>query len=154
MYNGQDYCTNQEYCLDTTRNQTFKCPLWQAYCGPLQKDKTTNSTQNGLADVDRQRFIHLCNYFNMTNSVKLRHGIPGISNSRPTLENYKPNYIDEGEVYPGEVGVNEVEIVGKEFTSFLILIGIYLFYINFYYLFILFIYLLGIYFPSVTGKSN
>ena len=46
-------------------------------------------------------------------------------------ENYKPNYVDEGEVYPGEKGQAEVEILGKEFTSFLVLIGIY--------------------FPSVTG---
>jgi len=47
-------------------------------------------------------------------------------------ENYKSNYIDEGEVYPGEKGLSEVEILGKEFTSFLILVGIY--------------------FPSVTGS--
>ena len=37
----------------------------------------------------------------------------------------------ENEVYPGEKGLPEVEILNKEFTSILILIGIY--------------------FPSVTG---
>ena len=63
--------------------------------------------------------------------MELRPGIPGIASRGPISENYKPSYTDEGDVYPGEKGVAEVEILGKEFTSFLILVGIY--------------------FPSVTG---
>lgn len=47
------------------------------------------------------------------------------------IENYKTNFRDEGEIYAGEYGLPEIEVLGKELTSFLILVGIY--------------------FPSVTG---
>ena len=47
-------------------------------------------------------------------------------------DNYKSNYVNEGEVYYGEKGVPKVEVLGNEFTSLLVLIGIY--------------------FPSVTGN--
>jgi hypothetical protein len=123
------FCTNDEWCLDTNRNVTMKCPLWEAYCG--KSSITTNSTTTINDDAQAKYFENLCHYFKMKNSVELRLGIPGISNSRPTLENYKSSYLDEGEVYPGEKGLASTEILGKEFTSFLILVGIY--------------------FPSVTG---
>jgi hypothetical protein len=127
MYNGQSFCSNDRHCIDNKNNQTFDCPLWKAYCGPLHK----SDNNSDLDEATKNKFIHLCHYFNMSNSIELRSGIPGISSRRPISENYKPSYTDEGDVYPGEKGVAEVEILGKEFTSFLILVGIY--------------------FPSVTG---
>ena len=48
-------------------------------------------------------------------------------------KNWKSNYLDEDEYMTGEKGVKSVEVLGKEYTSFLIL--------------------LGIYFPSVTGLN-
>ena len=142
VVDDQPFCTNNQTCFNSFRNKTIPCPLWEAYCGPLFKKDGINSTVSGdysnLTDFEiekddpiRQKLVHLCHYFKMEDSVELRPGIPGMSSSTPISENYKPSYLDEGEVYPGEKGVPEVEILGKEFTSFLILVGIY--------------------FPSVTG---
>ena len=145
IYKGDNgempFCHNDRYCTYTDKdNKTEKmdCPLWKSYCGPLYKSSRNSSSYseektatNDLDDLTRKKFEHLCSSFTATNSVELRLGIPGISNSGPVSKNYKPSYTDEGEVSPGEQGVAEVEILGKEFTSFLILVGIY--------------------FPSVTG---
>ncbi len=81
--NGIAFCNNEQWCYDNKRNQSFQCPLWKAYCGSL----TTNSsfateTSSALDETKKQ---HLCNYFKMDNSMELRQGIPGISNSRPTI---------------------------------------------------------------------
>lgn len=136
--------------------------MWKSYCGPYYDAKNKDSNETSKIqrreatdneyiadDYTIQKFAHLCRYFEMEESVRLKQGIPGISSSEPItgiykilnyngkkskiyyLENYKQNYMDEGEVLPGEEGLPEVEILSKEFTSFLILIGIY--------------------FPSVTG---
>lgn len=47
------------------------------------------------------------------------------------IENYKPNYLDKDEVNTQEEGLKNTEVLNDEFTSFLILFGIF--------------------FPSVTG---
>jgi potassium/chloride transporter 4/5/6 len=138
--NGVDfYCTNQRYCQDTVRNTTITCPLWTHYCGEsgnFSSIKDTNLNESIALQIDtnealKQRYVHLCTYFMLNNSVQLRPGIPGIASKRPVTENYKSRYYNEGEVDVGEEGVKETEVVGKGYTSFLILIGIY--------------------FPSVTG---
>jgi hypothetical protein len=89
VINEISYCNNQQYCSNS-QNQTFLCPLWKAYCGPLNKDNANsflNSTeQGGLVledDQTRQQFEHLCQYFKIKDSVSLRPGIPGISSSTP-----------------------------------------------------------------------
>ena len=155
MLDNMPFCTNERFCLDTNRNQTIECPLWKAYCGPLYKHEHLSAAANASRlsnaatgvnrsssefaidneiskdDPVRQKFIHLCHYFRMENSMEMKQGIPGISSPTPIAENYKSSYTDEGEVSPGVQGEPEVEILGKEFTSFLVLVGIY--------------------FPSVTG---
>jgi hypothetical protein len=137
MVGGQSFCNNQRYC--ELNNQTVTCPLWKDYCGPLYRS-AGNATENTVYSADRlnqldeatqEKFEHLCRWFEYENSVNFRQGIPGIADGRPFLENLLSKYLDEGEVQPGEQGLLETEILGKEFTSFLILVGIY--------------------FPSVTG---
>ena len=143
MVRGQPFCNNNRFC--ELNNQTIVCPLWKEYCGPLYRTSSgdDNSTSkaakevygeertSNLDEATREKFEHLCHWFSEANSTLFRQGIPGIADGRPMRENYKPVYVDEGEVLPGEQGLPEVEILGKEFTSFLILVGIY--------------------FPSVTG---
>jgi hypothetical protein len=137
VVSGQSFCTNNRYC--EINNQTVTCPLWKEYCGPLYREPG-NVTANtffsaeqraNLDEATREKFGHLCEWFVRENNVKLRQGIPGIADGRPFRENYKSTYLDEDEVLPGEKGLSSTEILGKEFTSFLILVGIY--------------------FPSVTG---
>jgi potassium/chloride transporter 4/5/6 len=137
---GEAFCTNQRYCESQLRNETFTCPLWKAYCGPYyeneqKNNRTVSDSKSKLIPDDpdpiQQKYAHLCHYFAMDDSVELRLGIPGISSKEPIQENFRPNYRNEGEVYAGEVGLEDTEILGKEFTSFLILVGIF--------------------FPSVTG---
>lgn len=147
--NGVDlYCTNAKYCQDTVKNLTIMCPLWKIYCEKYYNLEAMNETirinssnqyidesialKIDMTEALKQKYTHLCTYFEMSNdSVELRPGIPGISSKEPVSENYKSRYFSEGEVGAGEQGVVEAEVVGKGFTSFLILIGIY--------------------FPSVTG---
>ncbi|RNA10301.1 solute carrier family 12 member 6 isoform X2 [Brachionus plicatilis] len=135
----QSFCHNQKNCMNTHRNESFICPLWKAYCGPYYD--AINGHERRALDKDQKEYIvedfvtkkfgHLCRFFEMQDSVKIKQGIPGMSSSDPILTNYKASYLDENEVFPGEKGLPEVEILNKELTSFLILIGIY--------------------FPSVTG---
>jgi hypothetical protein len=137
MVGGEAFCHNQRYC--ELNNQTVTCPLWKEYCGPLYKSagNTSENTMysnervNALDEATLEKFEHLCHWFEKENIVKMRQGIPGIADGRPFRENIMSSYLDEGEVLPGEQGLPETEILGKEFTSFLILVGIY--------------------FPSVTG---
>lgn len=143
-YQGQIFCTNDRYCTHTSTNQTLDCPLWKEYCGKLYRKDYDNATQSFVygerlkqdehGELDKEQlqyFEELCSYFERANSVELRLGIPGLADGRPLRENFNPHYMDEGEVEPGVKGVPDVEILGKEYTSFLVLIGIY--------------------FPSVTG---
>jgi hypothetical protein len=51
----------------------------------------------------RQKYVHLCSYFKMNDSVLLRPGIPGIGNTRIS-ETYGSKYFAEGEVEMGEEG--------------------------------------------------
>lgn len=137
------YCTNDRECHDTIKNETIACPLWKHYCGSDLSSEKLNKNSNVLINDSnialqrdmqesyKKQKVHLCSYFMLNNSVQLRPGIPGIANIGPISNNYKSNYFSEGEVYLGEKGEKETEVVGKGFTSFLILIGIY--------------------FPSVTG---
>jgi len=161
VINGVPYCTNSKTCEDPTRNVSFVCPLWDAYCGPIHDkgEKSLNSSlkdnildksstydawvrlseielkQMGAEEFEKkQKFISLCSDFEKEDSVKLRKGIPGASSKLPISKNYKSNYLDEDEYMTGEKGVKSVEVLGKEYTSFLIL--------------------LGIYFPSVTGLKS
>ena len=131
------YCTNEMECFDSFNNVSITCPLWEHYCGDHSNSKS-NFSINGTSvlqmDTDeslKNHNLHLCSYFKLNNSVQLRPGIPGIASSGPISKNYKSNYFSEGEVYVGEQGEKETEVLGKGLTSFLILIGIY--------------------FPSVTG---
>lgn len=76
-------------------NVTFKCPLFDAYCGPLYEKQShlesnySNSSSRDKVflndDPIKQQYLHLCHYFRMEDSVKLRPGIPGISSSGPIL---------------------------------------------------------------------
>ena len=160
VVNGVPYCNNNKMCEDNVNNVTFVCPLWEAYCGPIHKSpksaNTTVSENKNVLDKDsayeawvrlseielkslgaedfeyKQKFISLCSEFEKKGSVELRKGIPGLSSSLPISKNFKSNYLDEDEYATGQKGVKSVEVLGKEYTSFLIL--------------------LGIYFPSVTGK--
>ena len=142
--NGIDfYCTNQKECHDSVLNKTITCPLWEHYCGDaIKATNTTTGFMNDssigkseVAEMDndeaiRKRYVHLCGYFKLNNSVQLRLGIPGIANKGPISKNYKSNYLNKDEVSVGEKG-EKTEVLGDGLTSFLILIGIY--------------------FPSVTG---
>ena len=160
VVNGVKYCTNNRTCEDNIRNVPFDCPLWEAYCGPIHSkgnqslslssnekllDKTSTYDawvrlseielkQMGAEEFEKkQKFISLCSEFEKEDSVELRKGIPGMSSKLPITKNWKSNYLDEDEYMTGEKGVKSVEVLGKEYTSFLIL--------------------LGIYFPSVTGLN-
>lgn len=102
MINGQNYCTNKRECVDVTTNRTFDCPLWQAYCGPLDAAaRAANSNSSGvitkelrqsdLASLDdpvKQNYIHLCNYFQHDDSIQKRMGIPGVSNIGPITSKF------------------------------------------------------------------
>ena len=88
MKDGQEFCNNQKYCFFTSLNRTELCPLWQYYCGPLfnnsRSDQETEISQTSLEDdLIRQTYTHLCHYFKMRDSVKLKPAIPGISSSEP-----------------------------------------------------------------------
>ena len=161
VIDGQPFCTNQRRCElsdNTTRLcplwEAYCAPHYRIYepngTVPLDVNATlaalTAPIHDGPSDIkhptvrhiyvdvsDEERELNedLCADFERENSVELRPAIPGIANGRPTRENYKPQYVSEGEVMPGVKGKPDVEILGKEFTSFLILVGIY--------------------FPSVTG---
>ena len=157
MVNGHPYCTNQKVCEDPTRNESFICPLYKVYCGPLHqdtnatlfnkalgvnKDMSVDDAWRRLSEIElkklgedefenKQKFVTLCSDFEKPNSVGLKLGIPGMSSSVPITNNYKANYLNVDEFTPGEKGVEGTEVLGKEFTSLLVLMGIY--------------------FPSVTG---
>ena len=131
--------------------------MWQAYCGPYYdaiknhtfRKRELSAKDYIVDDLHSQKYAYLCHFFEAENSVRIKQGIPGMSSSEPILgkiqkkiivfffnffilvANLKQNYLDEDEVLPGEKGLPQVEILNKELTSFLILIGIY--------------------FPSVTG---
>ena len=96
VIDDQPFCTNQKNCIDNKKNQSFICPLWKSYCGPLYdaKNKDSNNsskiqrreiTDNDYLsdDLTIQKFAHLCRYFEMEDSVRLKQGIPGISSSEP-----------------------------------------------------------------------
>jgi hypothetical protein len=63
--------------------------------------------------------------------VKLKAAIPGISSHEVVTQNVHAHFLDVDEVYPGQAGLDGTEILNSEYTSFLILFGIF--------------------FPSVTG---
>ena len=63
--------------------------------------------------------------------MKLKAAIPGISSHEVVTQNVHSHFLDVDEVYPGQAGLDGTEILNSEYTSFLILFGIF--------------------FPSVTG---
>ena len=91
------FCTNAEYCRDTKRNLTIKCPLWKAYCGPIFDRQTGDSMLNDqmknslildgkfdkFEDPVQQHHVYLCYYFQMNKSVVLRRAIPGLYSKAP-----------------------------------------------------------------------
>lgn len=139
----QPYCTNDKWCQNLKLNQTFECPLWTAYCKPYYEIEAELNQTRSVAREDEkledfidnpelEKYAHLCHYFEKENSVKYKLGIPGISSAEVIKENFHAHYLDEGETYPGVKGLEGTEIINSDYTSWLILFGIF--------------------FPSVTGN--
>lgn len=140
MVDGTPYCTNQKYCLDTVKNQSFVCPLWKVYCKPYYDKEYNDSMRNVTISPVEEDFVddpvheyyaYLCHYFSEKDSVKLKKAIPGISSGNTIKENFPSHYLKEDETHLDQPGLEDVEIRSSELTSFLILFGIF--------------------FPSVTG---
>lgn len=139
----QQYCTNDKWCQNLNTNQTFECPLWTAYCKRYYElDAAQNNTkamtpedeklEDFVDDPELEKYAYLCHYFEEANSVRLKAGIPGISSAEVIKENFHPHHLDKGETYPGVKGLEGTEIINSDYTSWLILFGIF--------------------FPSVTGN--
>lgn len=81
--------------MDFNRNESFICPLWKAYCGPYYdsiKNKSQNQRKREIEgkeyiadDFISQKYAHLCRFFEMEDSVRIKQGIPGMSSSEPIL---------------------------------------------------------------------